>query len=412
MTLKFNLRSRGLFISFLAFGMLTQVISILMKPKANISDASSDFCNFYISKFNTFFIHINCDSQYFLLDSQDPSRIINNQSPLQDRFLHTFLVFIFSRIFGLIGVPEGPVVYLGEDNIPQTYNILNYALYISINVLTLLLSFWLISIALGLFKRKLDRVQTILIFSTIVFTAQNPITREFFWTPHSQIFNILIVCLLFFFAQEEFVVTKRNYFLVFTFLSVCLLIYPAFLILLPILLVRVYRAIGAWHSVLLLFCLIPRTLYPVILEFFGGEYVEWTVKKHRRGIWLIDSAQAGTLLTDLRENLNYLAQSLPFAWLLILCLLFLIYIKDSYKIGRLDSGKKQQVQDASLVCLLYLLGLFINGAYSERFSIGLVILLILFVTKFTLQRPKPPVSTLVVFIFVVCLNMLLWLANW
>lgn len=411
MTLKFNLRGRGLFISFLAFGMLTQVISILMKPKANISDASSDFCNFYISKFNTFFIHIDCDAQYFLLDSQDPSRIINNQSPLQDRFLHTFLVFIFSRIAGLIGVPEGPIVYLGEDNIPQTYNVLNYALYISINVLTLLLSFWLISIALGLFKRKLDRVQTILIFSTIVFTAQNPITREFFWTPHSQILNILIVCFLFFFAQEEFVVTKRNYFLIFTLLSVCLLIYPAFLILLPILLVRVYRAFGAWYSVFLLFCLIPRTLYPVILEFFGGEYVEWTVEKHRRGIWLIDSAQAGTLLTDLRENLNHLAQSLPFAWLLILCLLFLIYIKDSYKIGRLDSRKKQQVQDASLVCLLYLLGLFVNGAYSERFSIGLVILLILFVTKFTLQRPKPPVLTIVVFIFVVCLNMWLWLAN-
>lgn len=152
------------YLPFLFFGLVTQIITLLHKPDPNISSSSLAFCNYYINKFRYFNVHIDCDAQYFLLDSQNPHRILSYESPLQDRPLHTFIVYVLSNVLEFFGIPEGPITYLGEDNIPQTYHLLNYLIFIGINGLILIASVALVLKVLLTQNSYANRPQLIWIF--------------------------------------------------------------------------------------------------------------------------------------------------------------------------------------------------------------------------------------------------------
>lgn len=161
-------------------------------------------------------------------------RLFNDQTPLQDRPLHTFLVFIISKMLGFVGIPPGSTTYLGEDNIPQTYNILNYGIFIAINAAILIAA---ILIALRVIL-KLNftpgRYLKASIVLAVILITQNPVNREYFWTPHSQIFNLLIPAILFYLVQRDFLLNKRRFYIILILISLSLLAYPTFIILLPI----------------------------------------------------------------------------------------------------------------------------------------------------------------------------------
>lgn len=402
----------GIKVYLLVFGFGTQIISILHQPNSRISDSDNPFCNFYISKFNIFHVHLDCDAQYFLLDSQNPMRIINNQTPLQDRPLHTFLVFVTAKVLELVGVPAGPITYLGDDGIPQTYNLLNYALFIGINIIILFVAMTLVLKVILAKDISRTKYTTTIVIISLVLLVQNPITREFFWTPHSQLFNILIPSLLFYIAQQDFVINKKNYLVLMFSISICLLVYPTFFIVLPIFFIKTYRSLGGIRAFLISICLIPKLLWPFILNLLGGHYTDWPLTYHRRFIWISDAFGSGTLWKEASSNLLKFLNSLPFSWTVIFLLLFslgtyIFFSQDSFS----RSNLIQRNRDLVLSLGIYSVGIILNGAYGPRFTTGITILFSLIVLQNAMQVRKNAGYWWIPYLALFVLNSWYWLSN-
>jgi hypothetical protein len=368
---------------FLIFGLVTQIVSILLSPNKSISDSNLAFCNYYITKLQIFHVHIDCDAQYFLLDSQDPMRLIRNQTPLQDRPLYTLLVFLISRLLSWIGFPSGPITYLGEDGIPQTYNLLNYGIFIFLNTLVLILS---LVIVLKVFNQNILAKNTLnkcIIFLAVAIITQNPITREFFWTPHSQMFNILIPVILFYLIQPSFLPSRKQYYSLLIIISFALLIYPTFAILLPIFFIKTWRFLGILKALTISVVLIPKVFWPLIIKELGGDYLDRPLVGLRRFIWVLDSIKGNTLTKDLKAHVLEFMHSLPISWT-ILGLIFLVVGIYQFKRLRssLNTSELKYFLDAIFVLFIYTLALSLNSPYGARFTTSLVIFLSLVVLSF------------------------------
>ena len=394
---------------FVLFGFFTQIVSILLPPNSSISDSKEALCNFYITKLNIFHVHIDCDSQYFLLDSQNPMRLINNQTPLQDRPLYTFVVYIFSKFLGLLGVPSGSISYLGEDGIAQTYNILNYGLFIALNAAILGLS---IVIVMNVFLKSANRNSTLYklsIFSVLILVAQNPINREFFWTPHTQIFNILVPALLFHLSQADLVLNKKNFYIWIFSISMALLVYPTFSILMPILFIRVFQSLGAKYAFSLFLGLVPKLIWPYILNISGGDYTDWPVHYHRRFVWIKDSFQSKTLFSDSVTHLGEFINSLPLTWdiiSLLLLVLGLFLVNKRYVSS--SRSTKLNLKYGSVAFSIYLVAMVLNGAYAPRFSSGIVLLLSFLVLHAVSQQKEKVLWWKIALTNLVVFNSIYW----
>ena len=406
------LSSKSRYVYFVLLGLFTQIVSILLPKNSSISDSEEAFCNFYITKLNIFNVHIDCDSQYFLLDSQDPTRLLNNQTPLQDRPLFTFLVFGISKVLELLRVPSGSITYLGEDGIPQNYHVLNYGLFILMNAIILTAS---ITIVLSVFFKIKDPKTPLLklsIFTAIILISQNPINREFFWTPHTQIFNVLVPALLFYLAQKNLILDKRQYYIWFCFISITLLMYPTLSILLPVLFVRVFQSLGKFYAFSLFLTLIPKLIWPGILNLLGGNYVDWPIVYHRRFVWILDSVESKTLLDDSSKKYQEFLNSLPLTWDIIAFLMFMIGLSLGRKIWKTGNwSNNSNFIYGGIVLVIYTLAMGLNGAYAPRFSGGIVLLLSLIVL-FEVRKAKDKVILLKIAIFgSLSANCLYWLLN-
>ena len=395
------------------FGLLTQIFSILHSPNSFISGTNRAFCNYYITKFRIFNVHIDCDSQYFLLDSQNPLRLFRDQTPLQDRPLHTFIVFIISKVFGFIGIPPGATTYLGEDSIPQTYNIMNYGIFIAINAA--ILTATILIVLRVMLKSDAIRGQffKVSILLAILLITQNPITREYFWTPHSQIFNLLIPAILFYFVQKDFKLNTRRFYIIFFIVSLSLLAYPTFIILLPVFFLITWKSLGKLYALLILASLIPKFLWPIILNALGGQYVDWPVVGHRRFIWVLDSYKSKSLVQDLGTNLSAFMNSLPWLWviitlfILLIGLLYLINVR--YTVARTT---RSDLISSAVAFFSYLFGMILNGEYGPRFTIGVVVLLSLLILNEVSALSTKLKYMYVAYFGIFLANCWAWLTNW
>lgn len=361
---------------------MTQIVSILHKPDPKISSSPLAFCNYYINKFRYFNIHIDCDAQYFLLDSQNPHRLLSYESPLQDRPLHTLIVYLISKISEFFGIPAGPITYLGEDGIPQTYNLLNYLIFIGINGSILIASLVLVLKVLLPKNYQSNRPQIVWSFLIVLMLVQNPITREFFWTPHSQLFNILIPCLIFYLLQPNYLLTKRKLLILVLALASLTMMYPIFVLVLPILYIKAYEAFGKISMIFVSFALVPKAIWPFVLELIGGTYNDHTVQTGRRFVWVLDSFKEKSLLQDFSNNAKLYIHSLSGPWVIIVAVFSIlgIYIRVMSNFPKKNADKYYD-RNSLLVLSIYFIAMYFNGQYAPRFSLGLVILYMLILTK-------------------------------
>ena len=402
-----------IFFPFILFGFITQIISILHSPSKTISNSPYAFCNFYITKLKIFHVHIDCDAQYFLLDSQNPMRTLNGQSPLLDRPLHSFIVFILSKVFSLVGIPAGPIPYLGEDGIPQTYNLLNYAIFIGLNAIILFTSM-LLALKVMLRSRVTDNIYSkIVIVASLVIIVQNPITREFFWTPHSQIFNVLIPCLIFYLLQETFVITKKSYLVLMALISTLLLIYPTFFVVIPIFFIKTLRSLGKTKAILISLATLPKLLWPSTLGFLGGNYYDISIQSNRRFLWVIDSFKSESLTKDLARNGSLLLQSLPGLWVIVFLIIVILGLLGvATQQARSGFLKNQYFRDSVLVFSIYFLAIALMGEYFPRFSTGPVVLLALIILKEALVIGKITRYQSLLYLALISANSWFWVSMW
>lgn len=405
------MKRRALFFSLILFSLFTQVITLLHKPDPSISDSSFEFCNYYINKFRILNVHIDCDAQYFLLDAQNPMRILNDQSPIQDRPLHAVLVYLIAKILTLVGMPEFPITYLGEDGIPQTYNLLHYTIYIGLNAVILFISVILVLRVLVLVSNKKDSTKgfTLPIILTVGILVQNPITFEFFWTAHSQIFNILIPALIFYFLHEDFIFTKSKLWGTVLLLSILLLMYPTFFIVLPVIYLKAMQQLGKKTIPIVTLAVLPKILWPGMLGLLGGNYNDTPVEGHRRFIWIIDSLKDNTFPSTLLNKLDLFIHSIPLLWVLILLAYIAIGVWASKSNTVLLTGVSNRYLKNSFIAFsIYFLGIALNGEYGPRFTIGVLILLALLITKEALRVGTPRNFTLL-YSLILGINLVSWI---
>jgi hypothetical protein len=394
---------------YLILGAFTQVISLLLSPIKNISDSTDPFCNYYITKFRVFHAHIDCDAQYFLLDSQDPMRLVSNSTPLQDRPLHSFTVFVISKVLSFLGVPVGPITYVGQDEIPQTYFLLNYIIFIFINLVILMISLYIALKALNKRLGSSRRLHHLSFGFVTLLVTQNPITREFFWTPHSQLFNILIPCLLFYLIQPQIVITRRRYWILMVTISTSLLIYPSPYTLLPIFFIKTYRNLGKKYSVLIFVSLLPKLMWPFVLNAMGGEYVDWPVRYYRRLVWIFDSIKTESLPQDLTTNLSKFINSLPFSWSAMIASLVALATLSALKSRKWQKDTKTSYfTDCVIVLGIYASGIILQGGYGPRFTTSLVVLIGLIVINMLDSRIIRISYVKALIALIVALNFIYW----
>ena len=404
-------KRRALFFSLILFSLLTQIITLLHEPDPSVSDSSFEFCNYYINKFRILNVHIDCDAQYFLLDAQNPMRILNDLSPIQDRPLHAVLVYFIAKILTLVGVPEFPITYLGEDSIPETYNLLHYTIYIGLNALILFISVILVLRVLVLVSNEKDSTKAFIlpILLTAGILVQNPITFEFFWTAHSQIFNILIPALIFYFLHEAFIFTKLKLWGTVLLLSILLLMYPTFFIVLPVIYLKAVQQLGKKTIPIVTLAVLPKILWPSILGLLGGNYNDTPVEGHRRFIWIIDSIKDNTFPSTLLNKLDLFIHSIPLLWVFILLAYIALGIWASKSNSALITGvRKQYLQNSFIAFSIYFLGIALNGEYGPRFTIGVLILMALLITKEALRSGMPRKFTLL-YTLILGINLVSWI---
>ena len=340
-------------------------------------------------------------------------RTLNGQSPLLDRPLHSFIVFILSKVFSLVGIPAGPIPYLGEDGIPQTYNLLNYAIFIGLNAIILFTSM-LLALKVMLRSRVTDNIYSkIVIVASLVIIVQNPITREFFWTPHSQIFNVLIPCLIFYLLQETFVITKKSYLVLMALISTLLLIYPTFFVVIPIFFIKTLRSLGKTKAILISLATLPKLLWPSTLGFLGGNYYDISIQSNRRFLWVIDSFKSESLTKDLARNGSLLLQSLPGLWVIVFLIIVILGLLGvATQQARSGFLKNQYFRDSVLVFSIYFLAIALMGEYFPRFSTGPVVLLALIILKEALVIGKITRYQSLLYLALISANSWFWVSMW
>jgi len=370
-----------LFIKFILFGLFLQVVSLFRNyPEVHP-------CGKLVKVNSSLKVLINCDSAVFLKDVQFPSRLINGSSDYQDRPLPTLVVAGFNRLWEYFSLPNKYDSVLGNSGKYFTYSSSSYLLFIIfVNMLVFASAILIATKTIQLISTKYDlnRFPTIMIQTLIVsIISMNEITKTFFWTPHSQMFNILLPIYMFFLIQFISAGVSTRFYVI-NFIAILLLsfCYNFFLIL------YIFLLFIKWKNLKIRFYLsvigmLPLILYPLILTFVGGSFKSITVGKYREYIWVLDSVTSQTLSRDLSYNLAKFYFTFPLIPSLLLITFFVIYFIKTFPVS---AELLKIIKTNSLVIFLYLMMLSFMGYYSRRLTFAIIIYATLFSSNILIRN--------------------------
>ena len=234
---------------------------------------------------------VNCDSAVFMKDADNPSRLWNGDSDYVDRPLYSLAVNKTYVLLKNIGVPDMRREIKGISGDPYSYSYLIFGIFILFNLLILLTAVAIIYRMMlnnfDLDSKKL-RGNFIYLFSTLFFVTANELTKTFFWTPHSQMFNILIPVLAVWMISSPKIFKKQINFTLFSAcLGILMFAYPAFGLLLILLIFTEFLSLKI-RIVSVVLSTMPYFIYPSVVRFLGYEYENPTIGKFREFIWVLD----------------------------------------------------------------------------------------------------------------------------
>ena len=348
---------------------------------------SSPACGRVMSLFGGLNVLINCDSAVFMKDAQDPSRVFEGVSVYQDRPAHSTLAWVIGSFLKWLGFPNQTREVIGNSGQLTNYESIFYLSYLLINLSILLAAVLLaVNYVFGTMSmEKLSRTKLLLLIVILTVTA-NELTKTFFWTPHSQMLNVLLPVLgLTLLNHRTRVVRFRQLFLWSALISVLMFFYPLFGILFGILLFVPYGNHLKRLLTILSFSFV-YVLYPSILEILGGRYHNPNVDNYRQYVWLLDSARDNQLVQNLRLNLGSFATTFS-----IIPTIIILGFAITYFIIRRNSPSQQEeklslgVLPYLLFFSLYITALSLMGYYSRRLTLGPYIFLELLLIKLSIQ---------------------------
>ena len=332
---------------------------------------------------------INCDSAVFMKDAQNPLRLLNGQSVYQDRPLYATTNWLLSTFLTKIGIPSKNIVVTGNSGVPTSYSEIFYLSYLFINFLILLLSVFLFFKWLQTTKIwATNRLHNfLLVANALLILIGNELTKTFFWTPHSQMFNLLLPCYaLYLISTTENMRLKKNVFLHCFFIGIGLLFYSLLAVLYFLILTNKIIPLKTRLTAILT-SLLPWILFPISVKFFGGTYKSIAISRYRLFVWLLDGIKNGTFFTDVAQNAQRFFSTIPIIPALLIVICFLVIQRENIKKPNFSQFFKSTKFQFSVFYMLVFAAL---GYYARRVTLGPIIFieLTLFATLFSSTSRK------------------------
>ena len=239
---------------------------------------SSPVCGRVINILGSLNVLINCDSAVFMKDAQNPMRMFDGLSVYQDRPAHSILVWLSGSLLRLLGFPNQSREIVGTSGQTTSYDSIFYLSYIALNFIIVFVAVMLaIKFVFGDFTfGSLTRTKTLFIIVVLIVSA-NELTKTFFWTPHSQMFNILLPTMgLTLLKNRKNPISIKQFVPLNMITLVLMFFYPLFGLLFIILL---FTQCGDFvkRLITVVFFVSIYLLYPTVLEFFGGDHRNFVV---------------------------------------------------------------------------------------------------------------------------------------
>ena len=202
----------------------------------------------------------------------------------------------------------------------------------------------------------------------------NEITKTFFWTPGSQMFNLLLPIYAFYLiSRGDKTITDKFYLTQILIITLLLFSYAFFAILLiPLILMKWNRLKNR-----LLLCLIPvlsYLTYPYLLNQFGGMYTNYSIGYRRMYVWVIDAYKQNVFFEKLSEYLGYFLKSVPVIPTIILLIAFTIFFL-------MEKNIKLDFRSELVLIFVHIFMIAFYGYYSRRLIFPITIFLLLVILK-------------------------------
>lgn len=345
---------------------------------------SSPVCGRVINILASLNVLINCDSAIFMKDAQNPMRMFDGLSVYQDRPAHSSLVWLSGTLLKFTGFPNQSQEIVGTSGQSTTYESIFYLTYVAVNFIIVFVA---VMLAIKFVFEKftfvsLARTKTLFIIVLLLVSA-NELTKTFFWTPHSQMFNILLPTMgLTLLKNRKNSISMEQFVLLSTLTLVMMFFYPLFALLFIILLFTQYENFP--KRLILVFTFVSTyLLYPRALEFFGGNHRNFVVEEYRQYVWLLDSIREKNFIENLVINLELFAATFP---LIPTALLIASATLFTYILGKSNVQiRKKTISDLMpylLFFAIYIGSLSMMGYYSRRLTLGPYIFMELVFVKF------------------------------
>jgi hypothetical protein len=339
-------------------------------------------CGRVLNVFWNFNVLINCDSAIFMRDAQNPVRLFDGQSVYQDRPAHAAIVWIIGSFLKLIGFPNQAREIIGNSGVATTYESVFYVSFLLLNIIILYAAVFLAIQYVTINNSKSNKTNSFNVKAiTLLIVAANELTKTFFWTPHSQMFNVLLPVLALTMICNRNRINNLKSFLFSTLLVFGLMFfYPIFGILFSTLLFARYANLLRRFRLLLIF-IILYLLYSKIISLIGGTYSNFQKDHYRQYVWVIDSIIKGDLQEKLVANIRLFFSTFPlFPSILVgLTVAFLLYVYAKSRRTTLEF--KSNLLPYLFFLLLYIITLALMGFYSRRLTLGVYIYIELLLLK-------------------------------
>lgn len=392
--------AKGTYIKLTMFALILQVVSLFRNYPLNPP------CGRVLEITKGVGVLINCDSAVYMKDAQIPIRLFNGESVYQDRPLPTLLVSLFAKIWHFCNLPDYHRDVVGNSGVVVTYSLVTYVLFLLLSAIILSVSCWLGIKTFSNITSEFNLNNQLFIFSAFVFTtliSMNELTKTFFWTPGSQMFNILIPVYLFYLLQFAYSPVSDRFFILNICVFILLLFSYAFFILLIIPLVL----LGWRNYKLRLFVLATSVLiyafYPILLRLLGGTYNNFAIGYRRMYVWVIDAYFDHEFVDKISWFLTLFLKTFPIIPIIFSLIILILFVN--------HKNNLRAIKLEFFVLIVYIFMLAFYGYYSRRLTFPIIIFVLLMILKMYMRYPKKIPSLQVSFVFgaIISITLCSWL---
>ena len=340
-----------------AFAIL--MLGLLIGPRVPY-DRQTEFCVVNVRIAGPFGVSIICDSPEYLRLAREPSGLLEPTNLRQSRpglvLLAAALVWPLSPLADLA---QRLSIHASRTDIDQSRidNALAkdfpaYAVYVLLNVATVLLSFCVFQLISG--PRGAGGANAAIFVSVCFLLAAADPLKPFLWSPHNQMFNIFVPVFAIWASLRASEGAMRSW----RFAMVVGLVtgfgataYPLFIIIVPCVFIaglaaalsaRPAGALGitALNCLLLLaLTILPEALWYLFVRYETGGFYQYEMEHDRQAVWILDAWRQGPghLVTQWLGNLWRLlreasAQMIPAAALLGILALTLLWSRGTSQV--------------------------------------------------------------------------------